>query len=360
MQKGVNKLFIVLVGILILGTDLRGATQDKTIFNLLDSSRHGGDWVSLSENREGEATAILSFDLKPLTGNAGVAVTLVFREPESGYMKIFWTGESNNETLSDDFYDGIALPNQKTIVIPSRLTQGSGTLEILYTGKAGSVRAVSFEALDLETVASAGSLESVSYVARSGRAIHRKDVSGDNVALMKDEWQGNTIFAPLIDLPEKLNETVAVSFSVEQLPLLGRLSAKLAGVDAFSRIQVWINGHNAGALQVHFPELSDMGYRLGTDGKIVFDGWAQASLLVPADLLLSGENMIQLILESDTKKNFAVKEMVIQMNYPAVADTSADKPSEGNPDSGDEAKSSPPAAPRMNEENHENDALPTP
>jgi hypothetical protein len=98
------------------------------------------------------------------------------------------------------------------------------------------------------------------------------------------------------------------------------LEASLAGVFLDQEIWLLVNGQEVGPIAVEVPTLEDPGH-LGLPGReVTFAGWRRASVHIPADLMLPGENSLLLELRSplntDYRNRTFVRDAVLELSYP--------------------------------------------
>src|SRR5580698_3945969 len=63
------------------------------------------------------AHATISFPINPPPGDSDLAVTVYFTETAGGFLRVYWAGVGDNGMLSDNLFEGIGIPNQRTLLI---------------------------------------------------------------------------------------------------------------------------------------------------------------------------------------------------------------------------------------------------
>ena len=60
--------------------------------------------------------------------DASLLVTVYFQEKQGGFLRIIWTGTQGAQLLSDNFYENIAMNNQRSLLISPATLVGDGVL----------------------------------------------------------------------------------------------------------------------------------------------------------------------------------------------------------------------------------------
>jgi hypothetical protein len=107
---------------------------------------------------------------------------------------------------------------------------------------------------------------------------------------------------------------------LEQAPIQARLEASFAGVYLDQEVWLVVNGQEIGPLNVDVPTLEDPGH-LGVAGReTIFAGWRKASVHIPSEMMLPGENSLLLELRSPLNSEYRnrtfVRDAVLELSYP--------------------------------------------
>src|ERR1700722_6742938 len=70
------------------------------------------NWMTGQPSALPSSHASVSFPITPPADNSDLAVTFYFTEVAGGFLRVYWAGSKTSETLSDNLYEGIAMPNQ--------------------------------------------------------------------------------------------------------------------------------------------------------------------------------------------------------------------------------------------------------
>lgn len=342
---------IMAAGSLARGTDL---PPSFTVDLPFEANRATPIWLGTPEAPP-SAFATLTLPITAPDPNASLLVTVYFEEKQGGFLRINWQSGGFAQTLSDNFYEGIGMGNQRSLLLPPQILQGGGTLNF----QCGDT-VLGIERIKLEWVADRAELvsaatQNVLVVAESGRIQAAQDLNGQPVAANSPEWHNRVVTVPITDSAQRIEQGVEFSVQIDEVPTLARIALKEDGLAWGQRLLVWVNGQPAGTLTPEVPDLNDEGFLLHLNAPDHYLGWRGGSLLVPVTLLKPGENTLQFSTMDDlpkaqpadaatpaaTSDPLAVKEVVLQLGYttPPAVTTAADPSS--TPATSDSTSSTP-------------------
>ena len=267
--------------------------------------------------------ARIAFHLSPPSGQ-DLLVHLVFDEAEGGGLRVEWLrdGQSTPELLAENLGESLGVPNQRPLLISASRLGGNGAL-LLQGGVNLNVNRVKFEWVSERTMLSADARYVPVVVTASLLTLAEADVDGGPRLALRDEWRDRVVRAVLTEGAELLTPSLELLAELVQAPDQARLEASLAGVFLDQEIWLVVNGQEVGPIAVEVPTLEDPGH-LGLPGReVTFAGWRRASVHIPAELMLPGENSLLLELRSPLKSNYRnrtfVRDAVLELSYPPAA-----------------------------------------
>jgi hypothetical protein len=265
--------------------------------------------------------ARVAFHLSPPAGK-DLLVHFVFDETEGGGLRVEWLrdGSSMPELLAENLGESLGVPNQRPLLISASRMGGNGSL-LLQGGSNLNVNRVKFEWMSERTMLSSTARYVPVVVTASRLTLAEADVDGVPRPVLRDEWRDRVVRAALTEGAELLTPSLELLAELEQAPLQARLEASLAGVYLDQEVWLVVNGQEVGPLSVDVPTLEDPGH-LGLPGReVVFAGWRKATVHIPSDLMLPGENSLLLELRSPLNAEYRnrtfVRDAVLELSYPA-------------------------------------------
>lgn len=240
-----------------------------------------------------DGTGYALFSMLPETEGESLFVTVVFREDGKDSPAIFWTGEEAGQqtTLCENLAEGVTGLNQRTIAIPANLADFAGKLVI--TGEQSKILRVRLDWIPASPVFVAADQPPVSLIAGE-RAQAASELTGARPEGLPDTWFGSLLDAPLQSGAEAIEESVEFVVPLDASATQVLFRAKFLGLPFDQSVTVWINGQTAGSIQPVIAPLSDAGYLMNDKGEISYAGWRSGAIIIPASLLKTGENSIQI------------------------------------------------------------------
>lgn len=296
---------------------------DETVFTVdlpFDASLPLPSWMHGPPVSAPGNGARVAFRLSPPEGR-DLLLHLVFDESDGTGLRVEWLrdGSSAPEVIAQDLGEGLGVPNQRPLLISASNLGGNGTL-LLQGGSKLNFNRVRFEWVSERTMLASSSRYVPVVVTASRLALAEADVDGGPRPSLQDEWRGRVVRAVLAEAAESLTPSLTLVPTLEQTPLQARFEASLAGVYLDQEVWLIVNDQEVGPLAIEVPTLEDPGH-LGVPGREVqFAGWRKASIHVPAQMLLPGENSVLLELRSPVNSGYSnrayVREAVLELSYP--------------------------------------------
>ena len=280
------------------------------------------------------AFATLDLPIIPPDANASLLVTVYFQEKDGGFLRLTWNGSSGAQILSDNFYEGIGMANQRSLLITAQTLQGQGTLNFQCGDTSLGIQRIKLEWLENKTALVSPQVQDVMVTPATGLTQPAQDLSGQLAQANEAAWLDQYVNVPIADHPQRIEQGVEFSVQLDGVPVSGRLALKEAGLPLGNHLVVWINQQRSGSITPAVPDLTDDGFIRGANAPVAYVGWRDGSFYVPAATLKAGVNTIQFSVEDDTLAKdgtaadssvaptlpLAIKGAVLQLDYSPVQD----------------------------------------
>ena len=236
-------------------------------------------------------------------------------------MRVEWLrdGQSTPELLAENLGESLGVPNQRPLLISASRMGGNGSL-LLQGGSNLNVNRVKFEWVSERTMLASATRYVPVVVTASRLTLAETDVDGGPRPALRDEWRDRVVRAALTEGAELLTPSLELLAELQQSPQKARLETSLAGVHLDQEVWLVINGQELGPLAVEVPTLEDPGHLAQPGREVTFAGWRRASIHIPADLVMPGENSLLLELRSPTNADYRnrtfVRDAVLELSYP--------------------------------------------
>jgi hypothetical protein len=285
--------------------------------------------------------ATLDLPITPPGTGAALLVTVFFQEKNGGFLRIGWQADGapagnagevpgpgevpTSSVLCDNFYEGIGMSNQRSLLVPAEAMKGSGTLVFQCGDSTLGISRIRMEWLQSSTGLSSPAITDLLVTPAAGKPRLPADLAGQPATAQDPAWQGRIVNVPVTDLPLRIEQGVDFTVQMDGAPTQARLALKESGLPWGQHLVVWLNNHRAGIMQAVVPELGDAGYP--ADQGATYVGWRDATFYVPAGLLTAGNDTLQFSAEPDVPPAtpadpsaapvpLAVKDVLVQFNYP--------------------------------------------
>lgn len=316
-------LLALLLGSLASATGIAGESFVHAL--PLPTTVTAPEWLQVRQPDPAAASTFASweFAIKAPTQSGDLAVTFYFTEKEGGFLRLYWQGAAEAETLCDNLYEGITMPNQRTILIPKSIIGLGGTLTVLAGTSDAGISRVEWNWVTKATVDVADGASAPALLRAGSQPLRAEDVSGDEAVPTTDRIRGQAVAAVIQESPVRIETGVDFIAALESVPPLARIEVQLLGVPLDRNIAVWINGIPVNQLSLDVPDLSDAGYLPQPQGgSPTYTGWRKGTVFVPASALHTGENVFRFAwmepdAASSTMLPLALKNFFLQLNFDA-------------------------------------------
>ena len=184
----------------------------------------------------------------PQAGQA-LLVTLTFREKTGGFLRLIWQGaQGEQQVLTNNFYQGIGMANQRALLIPADVVQGSGTLLLQCGATDLGVQSISLEWLENQSALASPEKPDELVVSSLGTIASAASLDGQPPQAESAALEGTLVTVPVISAPERIEQGVQFGLQLDDTPTGARLSMKEAGLPWDQHLVLWINQQRAGTI----------------------------------------------------------------------------------------------------------------
>lgn len=287
-----------------------------------DSSYFARQQFLIVPPRKEEALSFESEDT--FTDPRALAVTLFFREIEGGFLRVLFGNWPAEILLSANLYEGINMPNQRTLLIPESMLDQPKRLTVEAGSSRSGLKKIFFRWVHTKMVSvspSQGQTTKPVLIDETQRIIKEGEAFGTGEPPVEDSAKGNLVVANLTSKPERIEDGVAFVFDLEESPKVVRVEAEFSGLPLESNrnhTSFWLNNEPIGIIPTETPTLKDAGYEGLQAGAPVYTGWRKASALIPVDKLFRGENhlLFSWVDDSDNPKPVAIRNLKLELIFP--------------------------------------------
>ena len=285
--------------------------------------------------------ASLNLPITPPDATASLLVTVFFQEQNGGFLRISWQSAALSDgeqalpgpgeaalssVLSDNFYEGIGMSNQRSLLIPAKVMAQAGSLSFQTGSATLGISRIQMEWLENSAGLSSPTIQDTLVTPAAGPTQIASELAG-NPALAQDPvWQGSIVDVPVTDVPLRIEQGLDFSVQIDTPPALARIALKETGLPWGQHLVVWVNNQRAGLIIPSAPSLANGGY--GSAATDTYIGWREGTFMIPANTLMAGANTLQFSAEPDVTPTMApdpntpavplaIKDVVVQLAYPA-------------------------------------------
>ncbi len=285
--------------------------------------------------------ATLNLPIQPPDPAATLLVTVFFQEKEGGFLRISWQGAETAQILVDNFYEGIGMANQRSLLVAPDTMQNGGTLNFQCSGATLGIQRIKLEWLASQNGLVSPQVQDLLITPATGTTVPAPTANGLPQQPADATWQNQVVNVPVADLPQRIEQGVEFSVQLDNVPAAARFALKEAGLSFGKHLVVWINRQRAGTITPQVPDLADEGFLATGDPAGGYVGWREGSFYVPVAFLKTGTNAIQFSVEDEIPSTdsssatatpppvepLALKNVILQLSYPQSLTEPATPPS---------------------------------
>jgi len=281
---------------------------------------------------ETPTTIFATLNLPILTPDttASLLVTVYFQEKQGGFMRIAWEGTQGAQVLSDNFYEGIGMANQRSLLISPATLVGDGILTFQCGDSTLDIQRIKLEWLESKNGLVSPEVQDLLVTPATGPTQLAQSLNGQENPTGPGAWQDQLVTVPITDQALRIEQGVEFSVQLDNVPGSARLALKEAGLPLGKHLVVWINQQRAGTITPAVPDLLDEGFLTDENASTSYVGWRDGSFYVPVSVLKAGINTVQFSGEDDAaltpgnagpsdtgpESPLAIKAIILQLNYP--------------------------------------------
>ena len=286
--------------------------------------------------------ATLDLPVTPPDPTASLLVTVFYQEQTGGFLRISWEGGVGLSLTGDDlpgpgevgaasilcdnFYEGIGMSNQRSLLVSADTLKQGGTLHFQTGGATLGISRIKLEWLENSTGLTSPAITDVLVTSANGKTQLASELAGTPPTADDPAWKDRIVTVPITDVPVRIEQGVDFTVQMDGVPALARLSLKETGLPWGQHLVVWLNNQRAGVIYPATAALDDPGY--SADGNASpYIGWREGTFFVPVADLATGNDVLQFSTEPDEPSGsadaaapttpLAVKDVSLQLDYPA-------------------------------------------
>jgi hypothetical protein len=268
-------------------------------------------WISVQNDEGGESFALWSAHISPVHPEFSLAVTIYSEGTDSGFLRVFWQGNTREEMVASNILENTGAGGQRTIVLSPEMLRGGGYITLQSASSYFPVRRIRFDWVHPEEILQSSNGPRFSTVLDHGKVLLREEVEEAAETAPAVEWLRAVADVPLSEKAEPVDSGAGYVFVLPRATEALVLHMEVAGLPPDGTVTLWIDGRKAGFLQIEVPALSDTGYLRGLDGALAYYGWRKASLYLDGNSISTGAHTLQF----DPSGPAALRQLRLQVRY---------------------------------------------
>ncbi len=231
------------------------------------------------------------YEVTPPHNDAALVVTFYFDESRAGYLRVLWGQWPSEATLIQNLFEGVGVPNQRTLILTPEQLARPGILTVLSGAAESSMLDARFRWVDSYLLWSDDPAAPALWLEGTG-AFSEQEIHALPLPVATDSFHGTLSRAVLAAQPVRIEHGTVFAFEFQSPPAHTRLSGEFIGLPLDADVEIWVNGHLVRHLPLASPALDDPGWQTRPDGSTTYAGWRTASVLIPPDVFQPGENRV--------------------------------------------------------------------
>ncbi len=342
-MKGVRD--VLLAGMIVFCADCQGARADALPSFTFDPGKTADfpAWLQpVGAPVDSQSTLNrTSFDVVPpaeaAAAGGNLLLTVIFQGGGSGsgqFLRIYTQSGGEGSTIAGNLDEGTGLLSSRTLLIPVPASSSPTRIVLQSNASLSPIRRLVWEwaaAQSLPVAKAKQDDESAAMLpgaVRGGTLLSLAEVDGSPQMAPAVKVETHFTRTPLLDLPARFDDgSAAFVAAIDRLPTGARLAGKLLGLPPEGELECRVNGERAGTFSAPPPPLGDGSYLPNPDGgSPLLASWRAGALYLPARLLHSGENTIELVPVGKAATPFALRDLVLECVYEPVQPASSNNP----------------------------------
>jgi hypothetical protein len=276
-------------------------------------------WLAIVPPSGTSSLATQAFQISPPSGTGDLAATFYFTEIQGGFLRVIWQSANHSEMICDNLYEGVGIPNRRTLLIRRQLLSQGGELELQASSSQLGVSRIVWDWVNPGVILKSSSASVPMLALGAGQFLPEQEINGQPPVPIADSSQGQVVTVFLSEKPERIEKGLEIDSTIKQVPDWARLEAQFLGVDLNQPVQLWINDQLVGTFAMLPPDATDPGFTGSSKTSPGYLGWRTGAIYLPAHYLSAGENhfVITPVSTSGNPQPAAVKELQLQLRYPS-------------------------------------------
>lgn len=257
----------------------------------------------------------IELPLKALQKKTRFVLTVVFEERPGTAIRVWWEPNTpaNQVPIVANLAEGITGWNQKTLILPSELTDRGGVLVFETAGAERVIQRVIAAVVEKGVLFTTENRASDALISLEGGVYRESDLGVTPQQVPPDAWFGNMIEAYLQESSESMRRGVEFGVEIRPAAPLAVLRFEVNGRGPAP--EIWVNGKKLSGVSLEVPEFRSLGYVQPSAGSdFVYAGWRKGWVLLPKGILNLGENFF--LFSSGEREDF-LRHTRLEMRYEA-------------------------------------------
>jgi hypothetical protein len=306
--------FLGLLWTTFLAAASSSRAQDSVTLDFPSSNEGSVLPVGLSDwpKESFQGLAAIEIPLLRLNEEGTLLVTVVFQDDDGRIVLAKWKAADGKETvLSSNIAEGLKGWNQRVLKVPYDLLSEEGSLLFETDAEVQPIKRINLAWTWPTEVFMGTAGQNVEVVQDAHRVLTKQDFADKVIGPVPDAWAKGIWKAFLQEDKETLDDPLGINFSMQGVPKVVILRAKVLGFPLDGVPDVWINGQQVAPVSVQVPDLATEGFFKTADGRLNYAGWRELGVAVPASYFKTGDNSIIF----GAQKGAYLKDAFLELNF---------------------------------------------
>jgi hypothetical protein len=176
---------------------------------------------------ETPAGSFASLDLPLTVPDSGdsLLITIFFQEKDGGFLRLSWKNAAGEQVLSSNFYEGVSgMSNQRSLLVPSSVMAGGGTLILQCGDPVLDVQKIHFEWLENQAALVSPEQADLQVISGLGKRSDATWLDGQPAGSASPSLDGSLVTVPLVNAPQRIEQGVEFNLQLDGVPHAARIS----------------------------------------------------------------------------------------------------------------------------------------